>query len=135
MKKNLALILLLGMITCVNAQNIIQISNNGTNNKNNTEKDCDFKINGICSSEDIGGVSAEVDGRGIIMELTNYNQFPVTVLYKVECTRGDRDGESRTGSVVLGAAGSDKDEKKIDLRDGTISLWKLEGIIVRKLKK
>ena len=64
------------------------------NNQDATNNDCGYKINGICASEDIGGV--EIQGlvkyeKRTIYEktkycsmqyalLTNYNDFTVTVL-------------------------------------------------------
>ena len=63
-----------------------------------TEKkndDCDFKINGICSTEDIGGVENElINCRSCYgggsdyysccdLKITNYNNFTVTVLIDV----------------------------------------------------
>lgn len=56
--------------------------------------DCDFKIQGICSSEDIGGVDVqglakyiydnvyEYYTKTLFLVFTNYNSFPVTVLFQ-----------------------------------------------------
>lgn len=125
----------------MNAQNIVQITqNNGSNNTTKNHDHCGgFKINGICSCEDIGGVDAEVFfNAGFYLRLTNYNQFPVTVLWKADYNRGDDD---KTGTTVVGAfitnkAASDKkySEKIVKLHDGRLGRWTLDGIITRRLK-
>lgn len=94
------------IFTCVisffcNAQNIIQISNNdGNRNNNYQQQECPFRINGICSTEDIGGVSIEEtefkNERGVSWlgyGATNYHPFPVTVLIlaKYRINRSDRE--------------------------------------------
>ena len=88
MKRVLTLLFFAGVLSfCCNAQNIIQISNDGSRNNNNNgqQQECPFRINGICSTEDIGGVSFEKknDREGYVSYdylATNYNSFPVTVL-------------------------------------------------------
>ena len=127
------IVFVLCIISNSNSQNIIQITNNnGNSNNTNTEKDCGFKINGVCSSEDIGGVDAEVFFKGgFYLKLTNYNQFPVTVLFEANYNHGD---DYKTGTVVLSAYGTTNSEKIVKLHDGRLSIWTLEGIIVRKLK-
>ncbi len=141
MKKVYALILLLGITVSINAQNIVQITqNNGNNSSTKTHEHCGgFKINGICSCEDIGGVDAEVFFRaGFYLKLTNYNQFPVTVLWRAEYNGGD---DCRTGTTVLRAfdtnktaSGTNNSEKIVELHDGRLGRWTLGGIITRKLK-
>ena len=140
MKKIYLIILLLGIVECLNAQNIIQITqNDGSNNTTKTHENCGFKINGICSCEDIGGVDAEMFfNAGFYLKLTNYNQFPVTVLWKAEYNRGD---DYKTGTTVIGAAstnkassGTNNSEKIVKLHDGRLGRWSLVGIITRKLK-
>lgn len=84
----LSVILAISLPFCCKAQNIIQISNDGNRNNNNynQQQECPFRINGICSSEDIGGVAFEKKNVGAPNYLrydyvaTNYNSFPVTVL-------------------------------------------------------
>lgn len=141
MKKIYLLILLLGIVECVNAQNIVQITqNNGINNTTTkTHENCGFKINGICSCEDIGGVDAELFFKaGFYLKLTNYNQFPVTVLWEAEYNGGD---DYKKGTTVIGAAstnkvasGTNNSEKIVKLHDGRLGRWSLVGIITRKLK-
>lgn len=88
-----ATMLFAGLFTYCFGQNVNVNINNQDYSSN---KDCDFKINGICSSEDIGGVDIQgldkYDEAGTDREgnpiyyinhyavLTNYNDFPVTVL-------------------------------------------------------
>ena len=134
MKKLYVLIFLLGIVVSANAQNIVQITqNNGSNNITKTHENCGgFKINGICSCEDIGGVDAEVFFEaGFYLRLTNYNQFPVTVLWKADYNRGDDD---KTGTTVIGASGTNNSKKIVKLHDGRLGRWTLVGIITRKLK-
>ena len=72
-----------GMATLGYCQDVnVSINNQEASTK---KEDCAFKINGICSTEDIGGVDVEVqysDGT-TWMVFTNYNDFPVSVLYMV----------------------------------------------------
>lgn len=92
MKKSLlvAIMLFAGMFTYCYGQNVRVNINNQDYSSN---KDCEFKINGICSSEDIGGVeiqglvkfemSTVYEGEYSLVQyavLTNYNDFTVTVL-------------------------------------------------------
>lgn len=100
MKRGLFLLILAGVLSfCSNAQNIIQISSSGTGNNNNQQQECPFRINGICSSEDIGGVNFELKKVGETYNgpyidykydyvATNYNPFPVTVLILENYTVG-----------------------------------------------
>ena len=130
MKKYLVLFASFLSLVCF-GQKII-IHNNVKTNGNVEERDCGYKINGVCSSEDIGGVDTEVFFKaGFYLKLTNYNQFPVTVLWEAEYNHGDR---YRTGSTVLGAYGTNNSEKIISLHDGGLSVWSLVGTITRKLK-
>ena len=98
--------------------------------------DCDFKINGICSSEDIGGVDVEFRNKpnnnndtDVFVVFTNYNNFPVTVLSVLEYL-GVTDFEERTLNCVLGANKS-KEIKLNMYRRG--SGGTVKGMIVRKL--
>lgn len=140
MKKSLILLFLLGVLSIVNAQNIVQITNNG--NSSNTQKDCDYKINGICSSEDIGGVSLEEIRRvlrggawefcqnyDVYADLKNYNNFTVTVLLKFEYHSNSTDDEE-TYQVVIPSNGT----KTITLKRCLSSPYSLQGMIVRRLQ-
>lgn len=115
------------------------------NNQDATTTDgCPYRINGICATEDIGGVNVDIncewhwDGSrheyDCYMVLTNYNSFPVNVLWQIEYTGDDRYCDSynnniKTGNVVIGATG----EKKISLDNDCGKWWTLKGLIVRKL--
>lgn len=128
MRKILVALFALTSFMCV-AQNIV-IQNNVNTNGNAPQKECGYKINGICSSEDIGGVDAEVFfSGGFRLRLTNYNQFPVTVVWEAEYNHGDR---YKTGTCVLGAYGTDNSVKVVTLHDGGLSVWSLVGTITRK---
>lgn len=140
MKKVLIITFLLGMVICANSQNIIQITNNGTT----SQKDCGYKINGICSSEDIGGVSLEglsrdVYGSGpyasgiINANLKNYNNFTVAVLIKFvfdSYNYGGATYEDEIYQVVI----QSNETKKVQLKRGNCSdCYSLQGMIVRRL--
>lgn len=131
MRYKIVLLFLLVATFCISSQNII-IQNNVNTNGNAPQKECGYKINGICSSEDIGGVDAEVFfSGGFRLRLTNYNQFPVTVVWEAEYNHGDR---YKTGTCVLGAYGTENAVKVVTLHDGGLSVWSLVGTITRKFK-
>ena len=97
------------------------------NNQDVTTKgDCAYRINGICSTEDIGGVNVDiifVDGITWAV-FTNYNSFTVSILYEISSKYGDYVGEgfvyshwgfytyhtkdNYTGNLVLGKEQSKK---------------------------
>lgn len=67
----------------VHSQNVnVLINNQETSTSNET---CPYSINGICISEDVGGVDASIiyadDCTWVVF--TNYNTFPVTILYEI----------------------------------------------------
>lgn len=111
------------------------------NNQDATPKDdCPYRINGICATEDIGGVNVDFIQEGMTwpfnyyIVLTNYNSFPVNVLWQIEYTGEDDrcdcyNNKIKTGNVVIGATG----EKKISLNLFCSKEWTLKGLIVRKL--
>lgn len=135
MKRFLLLTLILaGMSSFCNAQDVkVNINNQDAT----VTDDCAYRINGICSSEDIGGVDVEMFyNNGVKMRLTNYNSFPVTVLWSLEYKRNtsDHNGEKKTGNTVLGVSG----QKEIFISDANYyysSNWSLEGLIVRKISQ
>ena len=103
------------------------------NNQDATVKDdCPYRINGICVTEDIGGVDANFIETCIScsnyypgLALHNYNSFPVNVLWSVEYN-----GEIKNGVTILGVEG----DKIIDLPRGVNPRnFSLKGLIVRKL--
>lgn len=141
--KNFFLLLLL--FVCVSAngqQNIIQINqSNGSTTTSTNQSECRFKINGICSSEDIGGVSLEMrrELRGgdydvcqnweVFADLTNYNNFTVTVLLQLEYETNYVSDEE-TYQIVLPSGGT----KSIKLKRCRQSPYLLQGMIVRRLR-
>lgn len=138
----IAVMLFVGMITFCYGQNV----NVSINNENySSTKDCEFKINGICSSEDIGGVEIQgitrcnnsirefghVDDYAIF---TNYNGFPVTVLFKYGSNARTiilKKGETK--EVWLGS--SDMYGNCDKNQEWPNPLNCLEGPIVRKLQQ
>lgn len=139
MKKvlSIAVMLFAGMFTYCYGQDVRVNINNQDISSNTSE----FKINGISSSEDIGGVDVEfrtevVGNSSVVLfvSFTNYNPFPVTVLsilsYEDRRYGGDIEEKEKTITAVLGANGT----KTIQLND----YWRgsggsVEGLIVRKL--
>lgn len=114
-------------MTCL-GQNIIQVSGNQSNSQQ--QDDCPFQINGICSTEDIGGVMVEykkhtTDYR-LYAHFDNYNSFPVTVLLLF----GYADLDPKIITCVLPSSG----HKEVKVSDGSnVFNCKTEGMIVRKL--
>ena len=124
-------------VTCL-GQNIIQVSGNQGNSQK--QDDCPFRINGICSTEDIGGVMVEFkygesgDGKyssdGVYLHAENYNSFPVTVLLLISYEYGSLVLDPQVITCVLPSSG----HKAMRLRFANYtSGCILDGIIVRKL--
>ena len=142
MKKVFIILFLCGIWTHANAQNIIQITNNGSQS---TTTDCGFKINGVCSSEDIGGVSLEGIERedlgggpfsnGITRAyLKNYNNFTVTVLIQLAFD-SYRQGGSTYVEEVYQVVIPSNETKSVQLNHCNCpGCYSLQGMIVRGLK-
>ncbi|MBQ4398441.1 MAG: hypothetical protein II829_02510 [Bacteroidales bacterium] len=140
MKKLIALIICFVSINCI-GQNIIQITNNGSQS---TNTDCGFKINGICSSEDIGGVSLESISRqdlgggpfsnGITRAyLKNYNNFTVTVLIQLAFDSYSQGGSTYVEEVYQVVIPSNE-TKTVQLNHCNCpGCYSLQGMIVRRL--
>lgn len=146
MKKFCIFIVLLGISFCVNAQNIIQITQN-SNSNNTTTKESGFTINGISSSEDIGGVSLEDISRTVDSDyvfangttrayLKNYNNFTVTVLFKLlfdssSKVRNNPIEKEEVYQVVIPS----NETKAVELKHCNCpSCYSLLGMIVRRLR-
>lgn len=113
MKKSIIIFAAILAATFANAQNVV--INNQTNSG-----DCGFRINGICSSQDIGGVEIEAKrcygnenwvqtaGKQVgtvyianyYLFATNYNPFRVTVLIAIQ-----QQGRQQVYSAVIPANG------------------------------
>lgn len=136
-------LMLFACFLCVNCfgQNIIQITNNGNQS---TTSDCGFKINGICSSEDIGGVSLEGISRedfgggpfsnGITRAyLKNYNNFTTTVLIQLVFDSSSKGGSLYVEEVYQVVIPSNE-TKAVELKHCNCpSCYSLQGMIVRRL--
>ena len=149
MKKTLTLLFLQVFLSfCSNAQNIIQISNDGNRNYNsNQRQECPYRINGICISEDIGGVDTRIvyHDNCTWVVFTNYNNFRVTVLYEIGESYGFSGGlyhtaDGTTGSIVLDVEG--KREIKLDMAFNDFrgyfsraEYYSIKGMIVRKMAR
>lgn len=148
MKKSLSLLIFAGFLSfCCSAQNIIQISNSGTGNNNNQQQECPYRINGICVSEDIGGVDARIiyhDNCTWVL-FTNYNNFRVTLLYEIGESYGFSGGlyhtaDGTTGSIVLDVEGTREiklDQAFNDFRGyfSRAEYYSIKGMIVRKMAR
>jgi len=95
------------------------------------------RINGICTSEDIGGVEIWI-GSGGRLGFENFNNFTVSVIYEVEVptafqfssARGDVPSAwgSRTGTIVLRA------NEQRETRSGGYRWGRSFALIVRRLQ-
>lgn len=129
--------LLLGLCSLGYSQDVkVNINNQDANAKD----DCPYRINGICATEDIGGVNVDFIHKAgdndncYCMVLTNYNNFPVNVLWQIEYTGNNQscpnyNSKIKSGNVVIGATG----EKIVVLGYSCYTNWSLTGLIVRKL--
>ena len=132
MKKLVLVLVAMFPLFCF-SQNIIVANGNNSNTSNNQDQEeCPYRINGICSTEDIGGVefefirSEKISPLVDYYTLSNYNNFTVSVL--VEYTI---DGIRYTASNVLRA--NQKRQFKTSDSDYR-SMCVLEGMIVRRLQ-
>ncbi len=137
--KKLLLFILLGVCTFVNAQDVkVDINRNDVSSK----KDCPFAINGICSTEDVGGVDTQVlykdDSNSTYLVFTNYNSQPVTVTYMIgnNCDTGnwyqtEYTADGSTGTLFL----KQNETKTINIaRHDRTRCFFVSGLIVRFLK-
>lgn len=148
MKKVFSFFIVVGLFfVCCNAQNIIQITNNGNSSSNGQKQDCPYRINGICVSEDIGGVDARIvyHDNCTWVVFTNYNNFRVTVLYEVGESYGFSHGlyhttDGTTGTIVLDIEGTRElklDQAFNDFRGyfSRADYYSIKGMIVRKMAR
>ena len=93
------LVALLGFGMSSFGQNVVIQTNEA--GKSETKDNCAYRISGICTTEDIGGVeistSYSVNGF-YYLELENYNSFTVSVIFEY-VTQGNK----KTGTIVLKA--------------------------------
>lgn len=86
MKKLVLVLVAMFPLLCF-SQNIIVTNGNNSNTSNNQDQeDCPYRINGICSTEDIGGVEFEFSfiHPYTYLTLTNYNNTTVSVLFDLD---------------------------------------------------
>lgn len=138
MKKLVLVLVAMFPLLCF-SQNIIVANGNNSNTSNNQDQEeCPYRINGICSTEDIGGVDIRFEyvKDGVIttssndyvhLVLENYNNFTVSVL--VEYTT-QYSGPYIENYVLK--AGETK-MREAQVRDGYKSGYYLNGFIVRSL--
>lgn len=145
MKHYITLFLCFLCIDCIAQNNIIQINQVNGQTTTSSSKECGYKINGICSSEDIGGVSLEEISRRALDEgvfsngittayLKNYNNFTVTVLIELNFDSTRKGGSldmDETYQVVIPSG----ETKGVALRHGNCpSCYSLNAMIVRRLR-
>lgn len=145
MKKYLLVFSALLVLSCYAQNNVIQINQVNGSTSTSTQKECGYKINGICSSEDIGGVSLEEISRRALDEgvfangittayLKNYNNFTVTVLIELNFDSTRKGGSldmDETYQVVIPSG----ETKGVTLRHGNCpSCYSLNAMIVRRLR-
>ena len=76
-------------------------------NKSKTNDDCAYRINGICTTEDLGGVevsNGEYMGDMCHLIFENYNSFIVSVIFEITVTSYVHPNyveEKQTGTIVL----------------------------------
>ena len=95
--------------------------------------DCALRVNGICTTEDIGGVMTKItpDGGGNgYLYLKNYNDFVVTVLLQIANDCGDSGLTDHLYNLIL----QPSEEMSVNLPlSCSPAYYAIEGIIVRKL--
>ena len=129
------------------AQNkIIQINQVNGQTTTSSSKECGYKINGICSSEDIGGVSLEEISRRALDDgvfsngvttayLKNYNNFAVTVLMELNFDTSSKVRNYVDVDEVYQVVIQSGEKKGVALRHGNCpSCYSLKGMIVRRLR-
>lgn len=150
MKKILLIAAFAGLFTLGYCQDV---KVNINNHEATTKEECPYRINGICSSEDIGGVDVQIEysEETTWAVFTNYNNSPVTVLYEIKnrCEKLDDvynpfyTSNGTVGTIVLG----EKQSKKIKLDQSqeysyTVNryidrnrseCYSIKGMIVRRL--
>lgn len=108
MKKLLiCLLAVIGFVATADAQTVV-VQNNQGGAMEQTQDPNIFYINGIPSTQDIGGVEAQpkyINYDDYYAVFTNHHSFPVTVLYRVIYGNGYQ----KIGSLVL----SSKETKEV----------------------
>ena len=105
----LTLVAVIGFILNGFGQNTVVIQNDGKTT--NAKDDCTYRINGICTTEDLGGVEVSTGSHkyddanepAMKIKFTNYNNFIVTVIFEVEVdvSRYNYGTAKRIGTIVL----------------------------------
>lgn len=129
--------MLLGLCSMANCQDV---KVNINNSEATVGDDCPYRLNGICITEDVGGVDTEIvyANDGIWAVFMNYNSFPVTVIYLIRNSRDER--YEKTGTIVLGS----EDSKKIKIEHAwsggdksfrdNFDFYSIGAVIARKLQ-
>ena len=149
MKKAMLLIACVGMMSYGYCQDV---KVNINNQEASTREECPYRINGICSTSDIGGVDVEFVAEGvensgkynIYAVFTNYNSSAVSVLYEIGNSfsnersiylEGTPTYNGTTGSIAIPVNGTKK--VKIHSNGCCPSLtqsYQINGMIVRRIQ-
>ena len=120
MKKLFLLFFIAGLYVSVYGQNKVNNVNININNQDGsiTNKECPYQINGICITEDIGGVTATIvyENDCTWAIFTNYNGFAVNVLYEIKSNYSHEQSEvnhylvqnGTISNIVLGVKATKK---------------------------
>ena len=109
MKKIYILFVLMCLTSSGLAQNIIIQQNNNSSSQSTIRNSNEYFINGISTSQDIGGVDVEfIDDpenyyANKYLRFTNYHNFPVTVIFEVEDYQRGGSYKKVTGRITLRA--------------------------------
>lgn len=151
MKKLVLVLVAMFPLLCF-SQNIIVTNGNNSNTSNNQDQeDCPYRINGICSTEDIGGVEFEFifENNYNYLRLTNYNNTTVSVLFELDYIATTYFGCNYDDEILYISRGvknyvlKSNESKKIKLSWGkdcsgriqdNSSNFSINGSIVRKLQ-
>ena len=100
MKKILIIVVLHCIVLNGFGQNTVVIQNDGKT----TTQTCPYRINGICVTEDIGGVEINIKynyfNNTYKVEFKNYNKFTVTIIFEYEHEYAGK-REQKTGTIVV----------------------------------
>ena len=132
MKKFIIVVTFLACVVSGYSQKVVLVVDSLENfSVASNQEDCMLRVNGICTTEDIGGVMAKIVGsQDAALHLRNYNNFVVTVLLQIASECGSSGLRDHLYNLIL----QPSEEMHVDLPYTCSSpYYAIEGIIVRKL--
>ena len=134
MKKFIIVVTFLACVVSGYSQKVVLVVDSLENfSVASNQEDCMLRVNGICTTEDIGGVMAKItpDGGGSgYLYLKNYNDFVVTVLLQIASVCGSSGLRDQLYNLIL----QPSEEMSVNLPLSCApAYYAIEGIIVRKL--